>query len=509
MILIKQDWGIMEKVLDIGEEYLAELDLDEQDSKFSPSPLPVAELKNILKAGDNLELIEKKYGYFDIDGITGVQYSPYDDASLLRRSVLHRLTLKGERPIPLELISKIGVEDEEVIDISNRLHESVRESAIFQYNQMKFWNTAKLPAPLVLGLRHRREEGHDCYYLVMEFWPGPTHDLNLLALRQARKSLDTAGVMQRDLENILNNYRAAIDGEVETIVKSAIDAVRTFHLVGTKEIKKPVNERFNKKVMPVNVEEFYLDKRGLHYLKLLTQYLSSAGFSGNGRNNKRVGMEELEKRFIDSFRVMLRPFNEKNRLYYAQGDEYFHHSQFLSRNGERKSGLFDADHVTWTRPEYSHAKMLTSHLLGLSKEDELRYAIYAFFPDDRNEKYDRRLFTRDGVIRDYVLASIKTRFFDIGKRASDGIRNRERSETLCFGGVPFPKMHKLNFPVLPHVPSAVNYPSVPETINLQKRALEDRFNAVENRDAGYGLITEDERGAVLRLRGILGEIGLY
>ena len=153
--------------------------------------------------------------------------------------------------------------------------------------------------------------------------------------------------------------------------------------------------------------------------------------------------------------------------------------------------------------------MLTSHLLGLNPAKELIYLMHAFFPEDSPDKYDRRLFTREQIIKDYALVSLATRFFDIGKKAADTIINQERLESSWHRGWSYPKMHKVRFPVPEHIPVAVNYPPFNEIIDMQKEMLEDRFGAAERREHGYKFLSTEERDSVLTFRDFLHKIRLY
>ena len=130
------------------------------------------------------------------------------------------------------------------------------------------------------------------------------------------------------------------------------------------------------------------------------------------------------------------------------------------------------------RPEYSFAKLLTSHLLDLDFNNELTYVESTFFSPNapQGERYNRLISGKD-VIRDYILISLATRLFDIGKRASHALRE-DYINTRILTGVTF-KPQKLEFRLKEYVPPSVKYPSVKDSIAVQTRALQDRLTMIE------------------------------
>ena len=459
------------------------------------SPLPVGDIKEMLKQGGVVERVTSRYPDFYIDGLTG--YADFEEMPVpgpLVRSRLHLYTLKGVRPVPLQLLSKIVFSGGIFYNIDERMNRGLEESVKFQFEQMRFLNACGLPIPLVIGYKSKREDKINCHHLVTEYWPGPTHDLSILALNEAEALLRQSSIPKGEIDI----HRAVIENEKKAIIMSGIDTIRAFHLHGTGETRRPVNEGFLSGLPVSDVEDYHLRNRGVYYLKWILHGLNPEREDENDA--------ELYDRFTDTFRRLLKPFEHKGKRYFAQGDEFLHHFKFLRNNGERGSGLFDFDRNVLTHPAYSYAKLITTYLLKLNLGDEIKFLNYAFFPNNSNERYDRKIFTAHEVMRDYLLISIASRFYDIGKRFFDKQLNVEREEENSLRGWNFPSEHRIRFPVKRHVPLSVKYPRVDKAIELQKKALMERFNKIEGES--YGL-SHDEMAAVSKFRDFLVDIGLY
>ena len=412
--------------------------------------------RRVLFSEQNRSEIASRYGIV-FEDLASVEYSNLTFGGLLSRTRLHRVAFRDseKRNLPLELLLKVAHPGFRSTDISRRHHVELGESMNYQYNQMRFWNVIGLPAPLVFDLSEGDHQGVVRYYLAMEFWDGNTHDLNVLALNQYAKDTSQDGRDQQPF----------VDSEKDKIITSSLEAIGKFHVIGTKEARTRKIQVFT----PDNMYRYFVEDRGIPYFD---KYLKLKSGSNMG----------FTEEILDSFCQVLLPFlepflmTEKNR--YSQGDEYLHHFQYRHSNGHKVTGIFDADHVMMIRPEYSLAKLLTSHLLDLGFEQELGYVESAFFSPNapQGERY-LGLGSRRDTMKDYVLVSLATRLFDIGKRASHALRD-DQVHTRIVTGLTF-KPHKIEFPLKEYVPPSVRYPSINDSISVQIRALQDRLTRIE------------------------------
>ena len=293
----------------------------------------------------------------------------------------------------------------------------------------------------------------------MEYWDGTTHDLNVLALNNYARNTSLSGI----------NHQSFVDSENDAIINSCLDAIRRFHVIGTKEARFRTEQVF----VPEDLEQYFVEDRGRLYFDKYLKFKSIRGLGING------GEGNLDL-FCRVLLPLLEPLFDRQWFLYSQGDEYLHHFQYRQlSNGHRVSGIFDSDHVMMMKPEYSFAKLLTSHLLDLDLGKEIEYVESTFFsPDDapQGERYNRLISGR-GIIRDYILVSLATRLFDIGKRASHALF-ADQINARFVTGVSF-KPHKIEFPLKQFVPPSVNYPTIKDSIAVQTRNLMDRLVRVD------------------------------
>lgn len=456
--------------------------------------------KVLLTSGSNLEKLKRHYPSLDIASIDSVEYKDPPSTGLIERTKLKRITFRGHdgRSLPLELLLKVAEQGTfRKGDIGYRHHKRVMSSMDYQKRQMEFWNSIGLRAPLVFGLM---EHGGNPL-LFMEFLDGNSHDLNVIALKEARRTLDTIDLTS-DNENKVDSHRKALADEENSIVNSSIDVVRMFHLHGTRELKqlnrlKTVLETYQ----PRDVEEYYLIQRGKHYFGRLLE-LFAKGKVLDDPKFKQEDISRLVAEFSQLLRPFIGPFADLDKLVYAQGDEYLHHLQYSNRNGERDSVMFDADHVMLTRPEYSYAKLLTSYLLALTYEREYSFLEQAFFPP-HDHGYPSHKNTSK-VIRDYSYIAIFNRLCDMGRRASDDIVNSATSVRFARRGFIYNPI-KVRFPVSDHIPQLVTYPSVKESILIQREQLADRLSHLASDSKFFG---REDRSNADNLRRFLTDYGI-
>lgn len=446
------------------EEDLGNLDsmsyLDLPDPEYYP---------RILFNEQNRNGIASRYG-LDPEDIASAEYSNLSFPGFLSRTRLYRVTFRDseKRNLPLEILLKVAHPGFTNTDISRRHHEELESSMVYQYNQMRFWNAIGLPAPLVFDLSKGEHRGVVHYYLAMEFWDGNTHDLNVLALDQYARNTTSGGKNQQDF----------VESEKDNIILSSLEAIRRFHVVGTKEARTRRIDVFT----PHDVHRYFVEDRGALYFDKYLRLKLEVGASD---------IEETLHSFCQVLIPLLEPFSVVEKYRYSQGDEYLHHFQYRQHNnGHRVTGIFDADHAMMTRPEYSLAKLLTSHLLDLSLEQELEYVKSTFFSSDapQGERYLGLGPTRDSM-RDYVLISLATRLFDMGKRASHALRE-DHANARIVTGLTF-KPHKTTFPLKEYVPPSVRYPIINDSISVQTRALQDRLDRTERGELGGILHSRD------------------
>ncbi|MBI4158989.1 hypothetical protein HY500_01890 [Candidatus Woesearchaeota archaeon] len=408
----------------------------------------------------------------DFDIAVSVEYRDPPLSGLLSRTRLHRVTFRDSesRNLPLEVLLKVAHSGFDVVDTARRHHPELNEAMIYQYDQMRFWNSIGLPAPLVFDLIEEEHKGVPHYYLAMEFWDGVTHDLNALALSQYAK--DTVGKNQEDF----------VESEKDQIVRSSLETIRLFHVIGTKELR---SRGHGLPFVPENLEQYFIEDRGRRYFD---RYLRLRLEQGLGSNYSE-DLNTILGIFCGLLKPLIEPFHDKRALLYSQGDEYLHHLQYRQTNGNRITGMFDSDHVMMTRPEYSLAKLLTSHLLNLSLDQELAYVENVFLDAPQGERYSEVIKTGN-IIRDYVLVSLATRLFDIGKRASDALVNDQRNARFVTGVVFRP--HKITFPLKEYTPVSARYPTVSESLTTQTKALQERLNKVEQGRLDNALFPKDK-----------------
>ncbi len=433
--------------------------LDTLSSTSYPYLPDIQYYHGVLSNEQNRKEIASRYD-IDFEDLTSVEYSNLSFVGLLNRTRLYRVTFRDfeKRNLPLELLLKVAHLGFRTTDISRRHHVELGESMMYQHDQIRFWNAASLPAPLVFDLNCVDHQGVVHYYLAMEFWDGNTHDLNVLALNQ----------YARNTSQDKKNQQLFVDSEKDNIVTSSLGAMRKFHVIGTKEARTKGMHVF----VPEDLNRYFIEDRGRLYFE---RYLKLKSAQGMGLN----GVEETLNSFCRILLPILEPLFDTQRNLYSQGDEYLHHFQYRqSSNGHKLTGIFDSDHVMMMRPEYSFAKLLTSHLLDLDFNNELTYVESTFFSPNapQGERYNRLISGKD-VIRDYILISLATRLFDIGKRASHALRE-DYINTRIVTGVTF-KPHKIEFPLKEYVPPSVKYPSVKDSIAVQTRALQDRLTMIE------------------------------
>jgi len=471
------------------------------------SPLPNLDYyMRILNEPGNRGKILRLHPDADFIDLAGIKYTSPPLTGLLSRTALQRVTLfdGNGNDIDFEILLKVTRPGVQVIDTSNRHHQSFVRGMQYQYDHMKFWNSVGILSPIVLDLSSVDHERQTYYYLAMEFWDGMTHDLNVLALEASKSGIMSSHKLDPEQKR---EYARAIDEERSEIVNSSIMAIREFHLLGTQRLPDtPTLDVF----IPDDVETYFLQKRGIHYLRRLLTY----GTTLEGRmvfqpKYVQKDIEGLLREFSDLFMPLLEPFFMSEKFVYAQGDEYLHHLQFRDMSGSRETGMFDSDHVMMTRPEYSYAKLLTSHLLNLKLEEEMKFVLSAFF--SRGENYDPTHFvSANRTLGDYLVVSLITRLLDMGKRASDGLINVPSNARLV-SGVSYDNQGIRSSIPEGFIPSSVRYPDVVNSLRTQISSLDDRLGRI-GRGEFNDILINRERNNMIRnisaLREFLGKCGI-
>ncbi len=434
--------------------------------------------RRILSSRRNLTLLGRKYQSFDPNEIVSVEYRDPPFKGLVNRNELTRVTFRTESKdtAPLEVLLKTTRHGADEMDISNRHHKQL-ESMRYQLAQMMFWDDFSLPTPIVFGLaRERPQKGFTNYTLMMEFLDGITFDLHILALNQIRGFLDGEEVPKQLTYDKIAASKSAVELEIRSIIKSSLEANTRFHEIKESDIRNHNPSLFS----PHDTIKYYLIQRGEHYARRLINYVIQAQPFGTIKFKvTETRAEELVEELTQLLKPFIIPFTDLERLCHAHGDEYLHHFQYNGRNGDRNSVVFDADHTMRTRPEYSHAKILTSFLLDLNIEQEIEYLEGAF----KHGRYNPNLFGDfDQVTNDYAFISIALRLFDMGKRASNALID-SATDARIVTGVSY-RPHKLRLPsdLANRIPPSVKYPDVPNSLAIQGRHLSERLFWIASND---------------------------
>ncbi|MBI2107002.1 hypothetical protein HYT57_03380 [Candidatus Woesearchaeota archaeon] len=440
---------------------------------YTPS---VEYYREILARDYVIEQLARRGYDFNIDDIASEQSADLGiGGTLNRRTHLKKVVLRdaAQNTLPLRIFLKIASEINLGTDASlaNRHHE-LSDSMLYQYEQMRLWNSLGLPTPIVFGLDTVNHQRVTYYQLAMESWDGSTHDLNLLALRELgnriRGSRKTYGPDEQAA------YLRQLDEEKSFIVNSSLNTVRAFHIIGTEGLRNLTKLPTLGIFCHDDVEEYFLRKRAINYASQFYRY------THNMEKDESVPRLFLEKT-VASLVHLVEPFRDESRYVYAQGDEYPQHFQFFSGfNGNRLSGIFDADHAMMTIPVYSYAKLLTSSLLNLTFEEELSYLsqVFSFEHPCSGGIYPSHLFGNlDMIQRDYVLTSLLTRFFNLGKKAADTYVHPQH-HLRYESGISY-SPGRTRFPIRDLIPVSVSYPSADYEIETQKKALETRLEIYE------------------------------
>ena len=158
-------------------------------------------------------------------------------------------------------------------------------------------------------------------------------------------------------------------------------------------------------------------------------------------------------------------------------------------------------------PGYSFSKTLTSYLTELDIREEAELIGYAYQPES-DQTYER-FSGKQEFVRDYLRLSVLTRLLDMGKRASDASHNTLRNARFTKEGVPYTvRSSRVRFPVRQHIPKVVHYPSVRDSLNSQREALDERLTCAERRLAFGEYLNDDDRRHIRTLHEFLKQYEL-
>lgn len=435
----------------------------------------------ILNDPEHTAFLREHYGR-DFDPRDIVHHEPYElfSQGYEGRGRHNRIVLKemGGRYSPLQIFLKMAREGDEGKKVSMRERMPLADSMVYQAEHLKYWNKlGSFPSPRFFGIEEHTFDLRKVFWLGVEYWGGYLHDANLLALQNAEKILNERGINGSAVN--LGEARARMKAERKNIISTSLDSLLLMHLMGSGALEeyKTSHDGFSLYELK-NPEEFFLEDRAKHYFRTLLKYRLKSKSRKMGVLPYDGGdIDGLVMRFAEIIQPLLTTLYDKQRYCYTHGDAYPHNFMFRDKGENRKTGVLDSEHTMMGPPGYDFAKFLTSFIAGLDIDEETADIVRIF--KSGGYGVNERQF-----VHDYFMAAFATRLFDMGKRAFNGLEEKERGfsfirgrqGSLAYDG----RESGVLFPIQGHVDTKVNYPDVDETLKTQGNLLSRRISQINN-----------------------------
>lgn len=362
---------------------------------------------------------------------------------LLDTATLRKITLLDKNGDPLEtLFAKIYTpgKSEERTNISST-REKIEKSVAYRYENLKFQNDLGLITPFVVqkgtyacstrnaGRRKRKEE--DTSVLLMDYWEGPTADMDVMALRRAiaiREGRLGEAVNEEMREKLSSEIISLRETLKRDIVLSALNAIEEFSNKTTLFVEENGLKLPNTNIR-VNSErdsyKFFFGKRERQFRALLHWNLIKQ--SSKSIEEIIAGEETFEvvKRWKE-FRDLIKPFRKymftEGRSVYSQGDQHLHNFKRvrLKSSDEASMGIFDMGSVRMEDPLFGASRLLSSYLLDLNRGQILK--LYEDGSANFVAKYKPDM-NRDETRLAFELCTLIETMWGASRRAHDSTYN--------------------------------------------------------------------------------------
>jgi len=242
------------------------------------------------------------------------------------------------------------------------------EEVAYRQKHMDFWNEVALPAPYLIGVARELDTNGDyAVGLITEFWPGVTHDLDVLAIHKRMEQVEvlirSEFTPESRREKLLEEF-GKLEEMRTNIVRSVLSTIDEFAVIGTEALE--MHRGLWKDTRHTDFE-FY-KKKVLDYFSVAHDWHCVVDKKLDLKGQKR----RLRREFAKYMDPIVQAVADQTKFVYAQGDEFLHHFQYRKfTNGSStklRSGVFDADHACFNRLERSRSKILLSPLLNFNYE---------------------------------------------------------------------------------------------------------------------------------------------
>ena len=367
----------------------------------------------------------------------------------LNTSELRKLKLEFTERLPLELIAQI-------YDLRKPLSSLFKKTANPEgyyrrkFETMNLWERLGVVTPKPFHIEVTKQsngngEQPPIVTILTEYWPGPTHDLNIIAIQERKNSL-TGNVEGRFLSagerKIRESELRDLEIKEREVFSSILDTMAYLAVIGT--------NHFKDKEMKQERGTFQEVEQGLpERLKegMLWHLIQGGGvkIEEYRRNKVRERIETCIQKGIqkvmESALPLAKPINERSEWVYVQGDEYLHHFMYTPRGGIVQSGVIDTDSATFSRIEQSAARLVTTPLANLSYETQLSL-VKGFFEREEEIAKGRGLQIPprkpiEDRLKDFDEIAIVQYLLFIGKKAIDILREPEYYTRFIERTVPY------------------------------------------------------------------------
>src|SRR3989344_656379 len=383
--------------------------------------------------------------------------------------------------------------------------KSIGEDIVYRSENLKFQESLGLLTPLFIGAIKKVAKGKQeepFYTLLLNYWEGPTADMDIIALRNAvdlrEKKLSSDKLLtDKHKERYYSEIKTLDSILKDEIVLNALNTLIEFSTKATDIVENNSFKLPNTKVKIEVVEDpfnFYIGKRERQFKAVLYWNLVNGGERSieevltEGKNIKSMASEKW-----DAFNELVKPLRDymfvEGKNVYSQGDQHPHNFKRVKLRDFNKAhmGIFDMGNVKMEDPIFGASKLLASYLLGFDREQirDVYVKGYSDFVAKFKPKVDERKLELA-----FELCTLIQALWGVSRRAYDDIYNKEAYETKV--GLLGEKSRSYINPLLPLVdsielPTSVDYRlfNPPLAIASNKRCMRDIIQGLRRDISSY------------------------
>ena len=374
------------------------------------------------------------------------------ESGFLDTAGLRKITLLDSSEKSLEnLLAKKYSEDRRKRSVHITVpNKSVEDETAYRFANLKFQNDIGVLSPLVLyrgiykDVTHGRK-GEIEHLLLLDYWDGPSADMNVIACRRAIESRmeslrNDKFLSDNEKTNFNDEVRKLYEIMKNEIVLKILDSMADFsHRAMQHDIIKSGDcklEYDGGKKMNIdrvkNSFDFLIGKRENQFKALVYwNLIDGQQASKDEVLNEDKRLKNLANKKWNNFKSLFQPLREnmflKGTDVYSQGDQHLHHFKRRPlRQGADENvrmGIFDMGSAKMEDPLFGSSRLLSSYLLDFNREKirdifkERYLGFVSEYKDDVQNKENK-------IELAFELCTLLENIWAFSRRAHDIIYNR-------------------------------------------------------------------------------------